>query len=148
MVLRVQEGSMPDHERNALLRQMRTGEQHGAHRGSRRCLLGGFDYLGDMAIGAFVISPGLPNFNREQELIRQYFDKVYGKAFKYAYRNPGINKVVQAAGRIFRSDTDRGFVVLVGRRFATDYYRDVLPVLGDGGDGGRCKRDRGVLEED
>ncbi|MBY9003753.1 MAG: hypothetical protein KGD73_07255 [Candidatus Lokiarchaeota archaeon] len=87
----------------------------------------GVDFIGDMAIGAFIIGPGLPAFSMEQDLIRKYFEFKWNKGFDYAYRNPGMIKVIQAAGRIFRTSTDRGFVILIGHRFSTPYYKSVLP---------------------
>ena len=87
----------------------------------------GVDFTGDMAIGAFIIGPGLPAYSKEQELMREYYNLKWKKGFEYAYRNPGMMKVIQAAGRIFRTSTDRGFVMLIGRRFSTSYYNSVLP---------------------
>ena len=87
----------------------------------------GVDFTGDMAIGAFIIGPGLPAYSKEQELMREYYDLKWKKGFEYAYRNPGMMKVIQAAGRIFRTSTDRGFVMLIGQRFRTTYYNSVLP---------------------
>ncbi|MHA1319806.1 MAG: ATP-dependent DNA helicase [Promethearchaeota archaeon] len=87
----------------------------------------GVDFTGDMAIGTFIIGPGLPAYSKEQELMREYYDLKWKKGFEYAYRNPGMMKVIQAAGRIFRTSTDRGFVMLIGHRFRTTYYNSVLP---------------------
>ncbi|MHA2130621.1 MAG: helicase C-terminal domain-containing protein, partial [Promethearchaeota archaeon] len=87
----------------------------------------GVDFTGDMAIGAFIIGPGLPAYSKEQELMQEYFEFKWKKGFEYAYRNPGMMKVIQAAGRIFRTSTDRGFVMLIGHRFSTPYYKNVLP---------------------
>jgi Rad3-related DNA helicase len=63
----------------------------------------------------------------EQELMQKYFEYKWKKGFEYAYRNPGMMKVIQAAGRIFRTSTDRGFVMLLGHRFSTPYYKNVFP---------------------
>ncbi len=87
----------------------------------------GVDFTGDMAIGAFIIGPGLPAYTTEQGLKQEYFEFKWKKGFEYAYRNPGMLKVIQAAGRIFRTTTDRGFVMLIGHRFSTPYYKSVLP---------------------
>jgi Rad3-related DNA helicase len=59
--------------------------------------------------------------------MQKYFEFKWKKGFEYAYRNPGMMKVIQAAGRIFRTSTDRGFVMLIGHRFSTPYYNSVLP---------------------
>ncbi|MFX1346005.1 MAG: helicase C-terminal domain-containing protein, partial [Promethearchaeota archaeon] len=87
----------------------------------------GVDFIGEMAIGAFIIGPGLPTYSMEQELMQKYFEFKWKKGFEYAYRNPGMMKVIQAAGRIFRTSKDCGFVLLIGYRFGTRYYRSVLP---------------------
>ena len=87
----------------------------------------GVDFTGDMAIGAFIIGPGLPAYSLEQELIKNYFEFKWKKGFDYAYRNIGMTKVIQAAGRIFRSDSDKGIVLLIGQRFSTPYYNKILP---------------------
>ena len=87
----------------------------------------GIDFIGDMAIGAFIVGPGLPAYCFEQELKKKYFNQRWNKGFEYAYRNIGMMKVIQAAGRIFRSPTDRGIVMLIGQRFINKYYRSVLP---------------------
>ncbi len=87
----------------------------------------GVDFPGDMAIGAFIIGPGLPAYTFEQELMKNYYDYRWKKGFEYAYRNIGMTKVIQAAGRIFRSNEDRGIICLIGSRFNTSYYKDALP---------------------
>lgn len=96
----------------------------GVHRG---IFSEGVDYEGDMGIGVFIVGPGLPSYNFEQELIKDYFDKTFQQGFEYAYRNPGITSVIQAAGRIFRSAEDKGTVLLIGERFSLPYYSDLLP---------------------
>jgi len=87
----------------------------------------GVDYPGDMAIGVFVVGPGLPAVTLEQELIREYYEQRLGAGFEYAYMLPGLTRAVQAGGRVIRSASDRGFVMLLCRRFAEARYRDRLP---------------------
>ncbi len=87
----------------------------------------GVDFPGHLAIGAFIVGPGLPMVCPEQELIRAYFERHTGKGFEYAYVNPGINRVVQAGGRVIRSETDRGFVMLLCKRFVNRLYRGKFP---------------------
>lgn len=77
----------------------------------------GIDLPGDQLIGAFVVGPGLPAVTPVREKMREYFDKKYGAGFDYAYTYPGMAKSVQAAGRVIRSDADRGLVVFMDRRF-------------------------------
>jgi DNA excision repair protein ERCC-2 len=87
----------------------------------------GVDFAEDLAIGAFVVGPGLPPLEPGRELIRNYFDAHHLDGFEQAYICPGLNKVVQAGGRIIRTETDRGFVMLIGRRFVDPRYHDRLP---------------------
>lgn len=87
----------------------------------------GVDYPGHMAIGAFIVGPGLPQIGPEQELIRSYHEMQSGAGFEFAYVNPGINRVVQAGGRVIRSETDRGFVMLICRRFTSKMYYAKFP---------------------
>ena len=65
----------------------------------------GVDYPGEMLSEVIVVSPALPQFNPERELLKAYFQEVYGRGFEYAYLIPGLTRVVQAAGRLIRSDT-------------------------------------------
>lgn len=87
----------------------------------------GVDYPGEMCVGAIVVGPGLPKVSFERELVRGYFDRVYGRGFEYAYLYPGMSRVIQSAGRVIRTATDKGVVVLVGDRFATDRYSSLFP---------------------
>jgi len=87
----------------------------------------GIDLEGDRLSGAIVVSPGLPRFCLERELIRDYFNDSGGSGFEYAYLYPGMNKAVQAAGRVIRSESDRGVVIFVGERFARPDHAELLP---------------------
>jgi len=87
----------------------------------------GVDYPGDMLSQVIVVSPGLPQFNLERELLKAYYQETYEHGFGYAYLIPGMTRVVQAAGRLIRSDTDRGVITLVGRRFLDSRYARLLP---------------------
>jgi DNA excision repair protein ERCC-2 len=87
----------------------------------------GVDYPGDMAIGAFVIGPPLPTVTLEREEMRAYYQKHYGAGFDYAYAIPAMAKAVQAAGRVIRSETDRGLIVLMDSRFVLPAYSRSLP---------------------
>ncbi|MFX0082599.1 MAG: ATP-dependent DNA helicase [Candidatus Hodarchaeota archaeon] len=124
----VQERKMSESKRRNYLKKMKDPSKNylllGVHGG---IFSEGVDFIGDMAIGAFIIGPGLPAFSMEQELMQKYYELKWKKGFEYAYRNPGMMKVIQAAGRIFRTSADRGFVMLIGHRFSTSYYNSVLP---------------------
>lgn len=86
------------------------------------CVMGsiyseGIDLTGNRLFGAFIVGTGLPGISYEGDLIQQYFEKKEGAGYDYAYRYPGINKVLQAAGRVIRTATDVGMVVLMDDRF-------------------------------
>ncbi|MBI4345689.1 MAG: ATP-dependent DNA helicase [Elusimicrobia bacterium] len=87
----------------------------------------GVDYPGEMAIGAFVVGPGLPTFDLEREHMREYYEKRYGAGFDYAYAYPAMAKAVQAAGRVIRSETDRGLIVLMDDRFLSPAFAKSMP---------------------
>jgi DNA excision repair protein ERCC-2 len=86
----------------------------------------GIDLVGERLSGAVIVSVGLPAVCPERDLIRGYFDQ-WGTGFDFAYRFPGINRVLQAAGRVIRSDQDRGAILLVDRRFCHREYQRLLP---------------------
>ena len=87
----------------------------------------GIDLVGERLSGAVIVGVGLPGISGERELIRDYFDGLGDEGFAYAYAYPGINRVLQAAGRVIRSDDDRGVIFLVDNRFLTYEYRSLLP---------------------
>ncbi|MEX1311672.1 MAG: helicase C-terminal domain-containing protein [Candidatus Sulfomarinibacteraceae bacterium] len=87
----------------------------------------GVDYPGRMLSQVIVVSPGLPQFNLERELLKAYYQETYEHGFGYAYLIPGMTRVVQAAGRLIRSDTDRGVITLIGKRFLDSRYARLLP---------------------
>lgn len=87
----------------------------------------GIDLPGEQLIGVIIIGLGMPMVNEEQELIRMYFDEWSNSGFFYAYLIPGLIKVIQAAGRVFRTSEDTGVVMLVDDRFADERYQQLLP---------------------
>jgi DNA excision repair protein ERCC-2 len=87
----------------------------------------GVDYAGEMAIGAFVIGPPLPNFDLEREEMRAYYQRHYAAGFEYAYTIPAMAKAIQSAGRVIRSETDRGIIVLMDDRFLEPDYSRSMP---------------------
>jgi DNA excision repair protein ERCC-2 len=86
----------------------------------------GIDLVGERLSGAVIVGVGLPGMNAQRDLIRSYFDR-QGAGFDFAYRYPGINRVLQAAGRVIRSNQDRGALLLVDQRFGRPDYRRLLP---------------------
>lgn len=89
----------------------------------------GIDLKGDLLIGVMVIGVGLPMINFENDLIKHHFDYEQNSGFEFAYQYPGLNKVMQSAGRVIRDDEDRGVVILVDQRYQQNYYRSILPKL-------------------
>lgn len=87
----------------------------------------GIDLVGERLIGVAVIGVGLPQLCMERDLIRDYFQEKMGAGFDYAYRFPGMNRVLQAAGRVIRSESDRGAILLVDLRFGEPRYLRLLP---------------------
>ena len=86
----------------------------------------GIDLVGERLSGAVIVGVGLPAICPERDQIRSYFDG-RGTGFDFAYRFPGINRVLQAAGRVIRTDRDRGALLLVDKRFCSSTYQDLLP---------------------
>lgn len=96
------------------------------------CVLGGIfsegiDLIGSRLIGAVIVGVGLPQLNVRHDIIRDYFNRKNGLGFEYAYMYPGMNKVMQAAGRVIRSESDRGAVLLIDERFSHRNYSGLLP---------------------
>jgi DNA excision repair protein ERCC-2 len=87
----------------------------------------GIDLRGDRLIGAFVATLGLPQVNPRNEQLKACLESVFGAGYDYAYLYPGLQKVVQAAGRVIRSQEDQGIVYLIDDRFARPAVRELLP---------------------
>jgi DNA excision repair protein ERCC-2 len=87
----------------------------------------GIDLVGERLIGAIVVGVGVPQVCLENDLIKDYFDRKNGSGFAYAYQYPGFNRVLQATGRVIRTETDRGIIVLIEERFTQARYRHLFP---------------------
>ncbi|SEJ74276.1 MULTISPECIES: ATP-dependent DNA helicase [unclassified Variovorax] len=87
----------------------------------------GIDLPGSRLIGAFVASLGLPQYNELNEITRERMQTRFGKGYEYTYLYPGLQKVVQAAGRVIRTEEDRGVLHLLDDRFARAEIRELLP---------------------
>jgi DNA excision repair protein ERCC-2 len=87
----------------------------------------GIDLVGDRLCGAVVVGVGLPGITLERELIRKYYEEREEQGFEFAYQFPGINRVLQAAGRVIRTEKDRGVVLLIDSRFVRSEYAKLLP---------------------
>ena len=124
-----QRSDMTDYERNAILDILRDKP----HRGNLILAVSGgmyaegVDYQGDMLSGVMVIGPALPSVSFEQELLKQYYDDLYGAGFEFAYLIPGMTRVVQSAGRVIRSENDIGVIALFCRRFTQESYTRYFP---------------------
>lgn len=86
----------------------------------------GIDLVGERIIGVCIVGVGIPQICFERNLIRTYFDKTKKKGYEYAYVSPGINKVMQALGRVIRSETDRGAALLIDDRYLTKQYNEIF----------------------
>ena len=96
------------------------------------CVLGGIfgegiDLKKEQLIGAIIVGTGLPQISNEREILMDYFSKSLGEGFDYAYRYPGMNKVLQAAGRVIRTAEDVGVIELLDERFLQNDYRRLFP---------------------
>lgn len=87
----------------------------------------GIDLTGDRLTGAVIVGVGLPQICFERDIIKDYFNEKNGAGFEYAYLYPGMNKVMQAAGRVIRTETDRGVVLLIDERFTGYAYKRLFP---------------------
>lgn len=95
------------------------------------CVLGGIfsegiDLTGDRLIGVVVVGVGLPQLGLERDLIKNHFDEEEKDGYHYAYTYPGINKVLQAVGRLIRTEEDKGSILLIDDRFNTPLYESLL----------------------
>ena len=122
-----QSRGMAEAEREAFLARFESGG-----RGIGFAVLGGafaegIDLPGDRLIGAFVATLGLPQVNRVNEEMQQRMEARFGAGYAYTYLYPGLQKVVQAAGRVIRTTSDRGVLYLIDDRFVERRVRRLLP---------------------
>ncbi len=125
----IQENSMSEEERESFLNRFQPDNTE-----SLVCfgVLGGIfsegiDLKGDRLIGAIIVGVGLPQISVEQDIIMDYFNRKNGMGYENAYMFPGMNKVLQAAGRVIRSEKDRGMVLLIDERFSQRNYISLFP---------------------
>ena len=116
------------------------------------CVLGGIfaegiDLTGEKLVGAVIVGTGLPQISYEREILKKYYDGKQENGFDYAYRFPGMNKVLQSAGRVIRTREDRGVILLLDERFCSFDYRNLFPREWE--DYQICTRNtvQGILEE-
>ncbi|MFD3156284.1 ATP-dependent DNA helicase [Haloimpatiens sp. FM7330] len=87
----------------------------------------GIDLEGDKLVGVIVVGVGMPKICLERDIIKEYFNKSNGRGFKYAYTYPGMNKVMQAVGRVIRTEKDKGVTLLIDQRFSNNTYKRLFP---------------------
>lgn len=87
----------------------------------------GVDLTGDRLSGAIIVGVGLPQIGPEREIIRSHFETSHQLGFEFAYMYPGMNKVLQAVGRVIRTEKDRGVVLLIDERFSRTAYKKLFP---------------------
>ncbi|MBQ8005709.1 MAG: ATP-dependent DNA helicase, partial [Clostridia bacterium] len=96
------------------------------------CVLGGsfsegVDLPGSRLIGSIIVGVGLPQLSDELNIIRDFYELKYERGYDYAYTFPGMNKVLQACGRVIRREDDKGIVVLIDDRYETPQYKSLFP---------------------
>ena len=98
------------------------------------CVLGGsfsegIDLPGDRLIGVVCVGVGLPGLSSENNIIREYYEEKNGdmSGYDYAYTYPGMNSILQAVGRVIRTENDRGVAVLIDDRYSEPKYRNIFP---------------------
>ena len=97
------------------------------------CVLGGsfsegIDLPGSRLIGSIIVGVGLPGISNERNIMKEHFDNTRENGYDYAYTYPGMNRVLQAAGRVIRTEKDKGVVVLIDDRYATEQYKNMFPM--------------------
>jgi Rad3-related DNA helicase len=122
----VQDSEMREDEKEAFLKEFEQGPVLGF------CVLGGvfsegIDLSGEKLIGVILVGTGLPMVCGERELLKSYYEEQGEDGFAYAYLYPGMNKVLQAAGRVIRTATDEGVILLLDDRFLQKGYQDLFP---------------------
>ncbi len=122
-----QKRAMKDNERQSLLESLRSGNDILLLAVMGGVFAEGIDLPGEALIGAIIVGPALPQVGFERSQMCAYFEEKREAGFAYGMLFPGMQKVVQAAGRVIRTASDRGIIVLLDRRFAEHPYCDALP---------------------
>lgn len=125
----VQGNRMTDQEREEFLKEFDKEREQSL---IACCVMGGLfsegiDLKEERLIGAIIVGTGLPMVCPEQEILKDYFDGEEGDGFAFSYQYPGMNKVMQAAGRVIRTASDRGIILLLDDRFLRSDYRGLFP---------------------
>jgi len=123
----VQTRRMKETGRRRLLKKMGKGEGHVLFAVMGGIFSEGIDLPGNALEAAVIIGPSLPQASLSRKLMQRWYEERYGEGFRYAWVIPGMARVSQAAGRVIRTERDRGMVILVGNRFAKPLYKDLFP---------------------
>ena len=127
--LLVQGQGMGEAEKTEFLEEF---EKERSHSLAAFCVMGGvfsegIDLKEERLIGVIVVGTGLPMVCVEQEVLKGYFDETEEKGFDFSYQYPGMNKVLQAAGRVIRTPGDRGVILLLDDRFLRRDHLELFP---------------------
>jgi len=127
--IHVQESGMNENARSDYLD--RFSEQNGSSLLAFAVMGGifgeGIDLKGEKLIGAVIVGPGLPGISVERDLYKKYYENNGESGFNYAYKLPGFNKVLQAAGRVIRSERDKGLILLIDNRYGWNDTKRLFP---------------------
>lgn len=125
----VQDSRMSEQEREDFLQEF---QNEGEESLVAFCVLGGIfsegiDLRQEQLIGTIIVGTGMPQIGIEREILQQYFQKEEGAGFDYAFRYPGFNKILQAAGRVIRTEEDKGVIILLEERLLGQEYSNLFP---------------------
>lgn len=129
VISKVQTQNMDEKEKEVFLNEF---EQQHDKSFVAFCVMGGvfsegIDLTDEKLIGAVIVGTGIPQVCNDREIIREYYDRRGMRGFDYAYLCPGMNKVLQSAGRVIRTERDKGLILLLDSRFSRRQYRDIFP---------------------
>lgn len=123
----IQEGNMTEQAREEFLYEFNEGNNLVAFAVMGGIFSEGIDLTGEKLIGAIIVGVGMPQICFERDIIKDYFNHNMENGFDYAYVYPGMNKVLQAAGRVIRSEEDKGAILLIDNRYSTYRYQNLFP---------------------
>lgn len=125
--LLVQSKNMSEAEKDSFLNEFHKGEPVVGLAVMGGVFSEGIDLTGEKLIGVLIVGVGLPSPSAENEILKQYFQDRFEDGFGYAYLLPGFNKVLQTAGRLIRTETDTGSILLLDKRYKESRYRNLFP---------------------
>lgn len=125
----IQENCMDEEARERFLEEFTKEHPEGL---AAFCVLGGIfgegiDLTKEQLIGAVIVGTGMPQIGTERQILQDYFERTEGKGFDYAFRYPGFNKILQAAGRVIRTEEDKGVILFLEDRLNRREYYELYP---------------------